>query len=923
MSHKDLIVHEARQNNLKGITVRIPRRALTIVTGPSGSGKSSLAFDTIYAEGQRRYVESLSTYAKQFLERMAKPDVGRLEGISPSVAIEQKNPTTSSRSTVGTATEIQDYLRLLWARAGVPHCRKCDALVQSDSPSSATQQVLDTMDGQSVTILFKPPRASHDVMLETLSSLGFVRVMIGDDVHRIDDLPKNVSLDNSKLSVVVDRTTTSEKKRSRLADSIATAFVEGSGTAEVRGEESIKFSQALRCIECETPGTRLTPSLFSFNNPHGACDTCSGFGAVLEYDEALIVPDRSATLQQGAIDPWTKPRYTSRRTLLRSTAEKHGIGTDIAWSKLKEMDRNLLLYGKSGRFVGAIPFLQGLEKKRYKQYIRVFLRQYQKAQTCPECSGNRLKPDALAVRVGGSRMGEVANMTPPQLLTWLKNLELGELKSSIAQPILKELKARASFLDDVGLGYLTFDRQTRTLSGGEAQRISLSNALGANLMDTLYVLDEPTIGLHSRDTARLISLLEKLRDAGNTVLVVEHDMDTVKKADWIVELGPKSGEQGGELVFAGPIGSIGSDTATGAYLNGERTIPVPVLRRTPGNRAISMKGATLNNIKKLDVDFPLNCLTVVTGVSGSGKSTLVHNVLYRQLAKRVKGSHGAKEHLGEQIGSISSLTGWKHLDDVVLVDQTPIGKSPRSNPVTYVKGFDDVRSLFARQPLSQARGYTPTTFSFNAHGGGRCKNCDGAGFIIVEMVFMADVFVACERCDGTRYEREVREVKIAGFSIADVLNLTVDEAILRFKHQDKLGRALWRLQQVGLGYLKLGQPATTLSGGEAQRLKIARQLATVSKGGRRLYILDEPTTGLHSSDVFVLAKVLDRLVDAGHTVIVIEHNLDLVKRADWVIDMGPEGGPAGGTVVAVGTPEQIAASGSHTGQFLAPVLNAD
>lgn len=923
MSSKDLIVHDARQNNLKGITVRIPHRSLTVVTGPSGSGKSSLAFDTIYAEGQRRYVESLSTYAKQFLERIAKPNVGRLDGISPSVAIEQKNPTTSSRSTVGTATEVHDYLRLLWARAGKPYCRVCDSPVHADSPGSATRQIIEQMGGESVTVVFEPPASSHEVRLETLNSLGFVRVMIGETVHHLADLPEKVSLDHPQLVVVVDRIRVSQSSRNRLVDSLSTAFAEGGGSAEVRGERTLKFSQTLRCTNCNIPGVRLSPSLFSFNNPHGACEVCNGFGAVLEYDESLIVPDRERSLEQGAIDPWTKPRYTGRRTLLRSTAQKHEIGLDTPWRKLKQADRDLLLQGKSGRFLGVMRFLKDLERKRYKQYIRVFLRQYQMALTCPGCAGARLNADALAVRVGNTNIAEVSNMTPPQVLEWIDNLVLDEFHTSIARPILNELRARTSFLDEVGLGYLTFDRQTRTLSGGEAQRISLSNALGANLMDTLYVLDEPTIGLHPRDTARLISLLEKLRDAGNTVLVVEHDMDTIRKADWIVELGPKSGEHGGNLVYAGPVESMGSDTATGAYLSGKRTIPAPAIRRRPGSRTIALKGATLHNIKNLDVEFPLNCLIMVTGVSGSGKSTLVHDILYRQLARHLKGTHGAKQHLGEQIGTVSSLTGWKYLDDVVLVDQSPIGKSPRSNPITYVKGFDDVRNLFARQPLSQARGYTPTTFSFNAIGGGRCAGCDGAGHIVVEMLFMADVFVACEACDGTRYEKEVREVKIAGLSIADVLNLTVDEAILRFKHQDKLGRALWHLQQVGLGYLKLGQPATTLSGGEAQRLKIARQLATVSKGGKRLYILDEPTTGLHSSDVFVLAKVLDRLVDAGHTVIVIEHNLDLIKRADWIIDMGPEGGPGGGKVIIAGTPDQVAASDSHTGRFLKMTMDAD
>jgi excinuclease ABC subunit A len=926
MPADNILLRNAQQNNLKGITVEFPRRKLTVVTGPSGSGKSSLAFDTLYAEGQRRYVESLSTYAKQFLDRMPKPDIERLEGISPAVAIEQKNPTTSSRSTVGTATEIYDYLRLLWARVGRPHCASCGNQVVSDSPSTATERLLEEVKGRQVLIAFPLPRSEqpdHDLLAENLLAMGFVRIKSGGVVHRIDELPSNVRLDSADVSVIVDRIKVTPAMRTRLADSLALAFTEGDGVAEVLfGDEQRRFSQRPRCESCGTPGIALSPNLFSFNNPRGACPTCNGFGAVLEYDESLIVPDASRRLAEGAIDPWTKPRYVGRRRLLREVATKRRIPFDKPWSQLSTAQQRLLLEGKSGRFQGVYPFLRALERKRYKQYIRVFLRQYQKANTCPTCHGRRLRPEAEAVHIGGKSLGEVAQWTPGTTLGWLETLDLTEFERGIAESILQELDGRLTFMQDVGLGYLTLARQTRTLSGGEAQRIALANALGARLVDTLYVLDEPSIGLHPRDIDRLVTLLARLRDAGNTVVVVEHDPATMVAADYMVELGPGSGAHGGQLVFSGPMADAATaPTLTGAYLSGEKTIPVPSTRRHAGPRWLTAKGATLHNLQDVDAAFPLGTLTAVTGVSGSGKSTLVHDVLYRQLSLRLKGAHGAKEHLGEAVGAVADLVGCEALNDVVLVDQSPIGRSPRSNPITYVKAFDDIRQLFAAQPLSHARGYSPTTFSFNAVQGGRCTSCDGAGYVQIEMVFLADVFVPCDACGGTRYERDVLDVKIKGLSICDVLQLTVDEAIQRFRHQDKLGRMLWHLQQVGLGYLRLGQPATTLSGGEAQRLKIARQLANVvRKTERRLYILDEPTTGLHLDDIRTLLKVLDRLVDAGHTVVVIEHHIDVIKRADWVIDLGPEGGGQGGHIVAQGTPEEVAESGTHTGGYLRQAL---
>lgn len=922
MPPDSIVISGARQHNLKGITVEIPRRCLTVITGPSGSGKSSLAFDTLYAEGQRRYVESLSSYAKQFLERLSRPRIDRLDGVSPAVAIEQKNPTSSSRSTVGTATEIYDHLRLLWARAGRQYCHVCGAPVVVDSPTTVADRMLDQEPDETTIVAFSIPRSSkvsHDLILENLRSMGFVRVLTNNTVHRLDNLPPAVRLDADGVLVAVDRLKISTANRARLADSVALAFAEGDGQAElVVSGRHLRFSQQARCTKCGTAAPQPNPTLFSFNNPRGACPVCNGFGAVLEYDESLVVPDVDRSLDQGALDPWTKPRYTGKRRQLRDLAARQNVPLDVPWRSLPAKHKRLLLHGKSGHFVGVFPFLRGLERKRYKQYIRVFLRQYQRANTCPDCRGARLRPEALAVRVGGSSIGEIGALTAHQMAAWVAVLELTPFERGVAATILRELEDRVKFLCDVGLGYLSLDRLTRTLSGGEAQRISLANALGSSLVDTLYVLDEPSIGLHPRDVGRLLGLLRRLCAAGNTVVVVEHDFSAIRAADHMIELGPGSGEAGGELVYSGSVvGAELEGTLTGKYLSGTKRIAVPSARRVVGPHWLSIRGARLHNLENVDVAVPLGTLTAVTGVSGSGKSTLVHDILYRQVAARLKGAHGAKEHLGEPVGHVDALAGYEQLSDVVLVDQSPIGRTPRSNPVTYIRAFDEIRSTFAAQPLARARGYTPTTFSFNAAGGGRCQQCDGAGHLQIEMVFMADVFIPCEACEGSRFEPEVMDIKVGGVSIRDVLNLTVDQAILRFRQQERLCKALWYLQQVGLGYLRLGQPATTLSGGEAQRLKIARQLAGAKrKHERRLYILDEPTTGLHMDDVRTLIKVLDRLVDSGHTVLVIEHQMDVIKRADWVIDMGPEGGASGGRVVAQGPPEEVAESGTHTARYL-------
>ena len=933
-----IIVRGARQHNLKGFDLEIPRRAFTVITGPSGSGKSSLAFDTIYAEGQRRYVESLSAYARQFLERMEKPDVDAIEGLSPAVAIEQKNPTKTSRSTVGTATEIYDYLRLLWARIGRTYCPLCGREMKPDTVQSVTDTVLGLPSGTRFYVTF-PLRLSdevtHEVVVENLRAQGFVRLVIDGSVIHLDELmSRAVDVTFAKqLLVVVDRLAVSQDASGRLADAVGTAFREGDGDCEIVFTEPVQTeltpapSTTLRFTEryeCANDGTRApapTPQLFSFNSPRGACNRCNGFGATLEYDETLIVPYPTRTLREGAIDPWTKPRYENKRRALAEYAKREGISMDTPWQKLPAAARTKLLNAKSKGYKGIFPFLVDLEEKKYKQYIRVFLRQYQTAKECPDCHGTKLQPEALQVRVGGRNIAEVSEMPVDQLLNWLRELELDDFQRQVAAHILKEARDRVQFLCDVGLNYLTMHRATRTLSGGEAQRIGLANSLGSQLVDTLYVLDEPSIGLHSRDMDRLLRLLRRLRETGNTVLVVEHDPEAIRAADYMVELGPASGDRGGQLVFAAPIDRVAESPLTGAYLTGKKSIPVPAKRRRLGPRWLTLTGARQHNLKDVDIKIPLGAVTVVTGVSGSGKSTLIHDVLLRAVETRLHGEHSAKQHLGEVVGEFSSLTGVEAIDDVVGIDQSPIGKSPRSNPVTYVKAFDEIRRIFADAALSRERRYTPGTFSFNV-AGGRCETCEGAGYLEVEMVFMADVFVPCDNCGGRRFKPAVLDVRVHGKNIYEVLELTVDEAIRFFPREEKLGQALWQLQQVGLGYLRLGQPATTLSGGEAQRLKVARELVFTSrKSGKKLYVMDEPTTGLHLDDIRKLAQVFDRLVDAGHTLVLIEHNMDVIKLADWVIDLGPEAGDRGGEVVAAGRPEEVArVPASYTGQWLRTVL---
>jgi excinuclease ABC subunit A len=918
-----LRIEGARQNNLKNVSLAIPHDAVTVVTGVSGSGKSSLAFDTLFAEGQWRYIESLSTYARMFLERVDRPDVDRIENIRPAIALEQKNPVRTARSTVGTATELYDYLRLLFGRIGRVHCPRCGSEARSDAADAVTEALLREHPDAKALICFPLPAAPAGVdAAATYAALlrrGFARVKLRDEVRELADaggqpadLPAPAP--GQPLLVVLDRVTLGRESRRRVAESLEAALAEGEGRAEVDvlGRAVIPVSREYRCPTCETPLTRPQPLLFSFNHPLGACPECKGFGNILRYDEQLVVPDPTRSLADGAVEPWTHPSGRWYQKQLLKAARKRGVDVSRPYAELPAPDRAWVYAGAEG-YGGIQGFFEEVESYRYKLHVRVFLSRYRTQSRCPRCEGTRLKPEALCVKVGGATIAELCDRTIEDLAAFVENLRLGTLEAAVARDVLRLLRAKISFLLRVGLGYITLARQTRTLSGGEAQRINLANQLGAQLVGTLYILDEPSIGLHARDTSRLAELCGELAAAGNTVVVVEHDRSFIQAADYVVEMGPGSGDRGGTVTFAGNQAEFARDphSLTARYLTGRDSIPLPITRRE-GRRALVVRGARAHNLKNVTFRIPLHTLTCVSGVSGSGKSTLVHETLYRAVARHFKVDFKTP-------GEHDEVRGLEYLKGVRLIDQEPIGRTPRSNPVTYVKVFDEIRKLFAALPRARTLGLDAGAFSFNVPGG-RCEACEGGGFQKLEMYFFEDVYVSCPECEGRRYRAEVLKVTYKGKDISQVLQLTVDEAMDFFGAHTVLARRLKLLQDVGLGYLRLGQPATTLSGGEAQRLKIAAELGT-RQTSDHLYILDEPTTGLHLDDVKKLLVVLSRLVDSGNTVLVVEHHLDVIKTADWVVDLGPEGGGAGGAIIAEGTPEELAqVDGSYTGKFLRELL---
>jgi excinuclease ABC subunit A len=937
MSKEAIIVRGARVHNLKNVQVTIPLNQMTVVTGVSGSGKSSLAFDTIYAEGQRRYVESLSAYARQFLERMDKPDVDEIVGICPAIAIQQKTTSRNPRSTVGTQTEIYDFLRLLFARIGVTVCRGCGQEVQRYTPESIADQVSALPEGRRFYVLFPaqagmpepgPPKGQRPAAapdqtrikahLMSLMQRGFNRFYVQGQTIDLASLEASPFDRLDDVYVVVDRLVMRPDIRSRLVDSLELSYREGQGIVEIHtvgdGQQRWRFSESFECQRCRLTYPLPEPQLFSFNSAFGACPACQGFGNVITLDLGLVIPNRALSLQEGAIEPWTKPQFGWAQEQLLEFCEQVGIPTDVPFAELTKDQQAMIINGRR-QFMGIKRFFEWLETKKYKLHVRVFLSKYRGYATCPECEGARLKPEALSVRVGGKSLPQVCAMSIGECARFFQQLTLLEQQSAIAERLVGEIKHRLKFLVDVGLEYLTLDRLSSTLSGGEAQRIQLATNLGASLVGTLYVLDEPSIGLHPRDNDRLIQILHNLRDIGNTVLVVEHDPAMIMAADEVIDLGPGAGESGGHVVFQGTREELQklSDSLTGKYLRGELKILLPAWRRQPKpKQRICLLRASANNLKNIDLEIPLGMLVCVTGVSGSGKSTLVYDVIYANLKKQ-------RGEWNRAVGAVKKIEGSELLDDIIMVDQSPIGRTPRSNPATYVKAFDGIREVFASTKEAQARGLTPAHFSFNVPGG-RCEVCNGDGVVTIDMQFLADVEVVCEACKGLRYQSAILEVPYRGRSIAEVLNLTVREAMQFFAHVPKVVNRLTMLDDVGLGYLRLGQSATTLSGGEAQRVKLAAHLAK-SEGLKTLYLFDEPTTGLHLDDINRLLRAFKRLIEAGGSIIIIEHNLDVIKNADWVIDLGPEGGEAGGYVVAQGPPEAIVkVAASHTGKFLARYL---
>jgi excinuclease ABC subunit A len=947
---ESLIVRGAREHNLQNVSVELPRDRLIVFTGLSGSGKSSLAFDTIYAEGQRRYVESLSAYARQFLGQMDKPDVDFIEGLSPAISIDQKSASRNPRSTVGTITEIYDYLRLLYARVGVPHCPKDGTLVQRQTPQQIVDRVLELPEGTRFQVLapvVRGRKGEYEALLGELAGQGFARVRIDGEMYELGggagaDLPKLARYEQHTIEVIVDRLVKREGIERRLTDSLETALRLAEGVAEVQlvpageGEaepEVMTFSQHLVCPTCGTSFDELAPRNFSFNSPYGACPNCTGLGTKFEVDPDLVVPDTDLSVEAGAIQPWGGARSEYFGRVLEAVAVTYGFSSKMPWHKLRKADQKVLLYGSGtkqihvsyknryGRtrsyqthYEGVVPYLQRRHSEAESDHMRETIEGYMREVPCPVCQGARLKPESLAVTIDGRNIFELCDMSLRDATAAMATLQLSERDHLIADRVLREIRARMQFLLDVGLDYLSLNRSAATLAGGEAQRIRLASQIGSGLVGVLYVLDEPSIGLHQRDNRKLIDTLLRLRDLGNTVIVVEHDEETIRVADYVVDIGPGAGEHGGRVVVAGSVKALlkSKESITGAYLTGRRFIPVPAIRREPDKGWLVVRGAREHNLKGIDVELPLGCMVAITGVSGSGKSTLINDIVLRSLMQKVYKSKVVP-------GRHKKIEGAEAIDKVISIDQSPIGRTPRSNPATYTGVFDHIRKLFAQTTEAKVRGYQPGRFSFNVSGG-RCEACSGDGTIKIEMHFLPDIYVPCEVCKGARYNRDTLDIEFKGRNIAEVLDMPIEEAVEFFANQPVIGRHMQTLVDVGLGYVRLGQPAPTLSGGEAQRIKLASELSKRSTG-RTLYILDEPTTGLHFEDIRKLLNVLSRLVDQGNTVLVIEHNLDVIKSADWIVDLGPEGGDGGGSVVVEGPPERVAKTPeSYTGQFLAPLL---
>lgn len=938
MAKDKIIVRGARSHNLKNIDVEIPRDKLVVITGLSGSGKSSLAFDTIYAEGQRRYVESLSAYARQFLGQMDKPDVDYIEGLSPAISIDQKTTSRNPRSTVGTVTEIYDYLRLLFARIGKVHCHRCGQPISQQTVEQIVDRLMTYPEGtrlQLLSPLIRGRKGEHQKIFEEVRKQGFVRVRINGETR---EAAEEIKLEKNKkhtIEVVVDRIVIRPGVEKRLADSLEMALnlAEGLVTVDVMGKEELLFSEKFACVDCGINFEELTPRMFSFNNPYGACPTCTGLGIKNEIDPELVIPDPGKSLAGGAISPWSNGTSLWYMGMLESMSHQYGFAMDTPFKDLSPENKELILYGSGDKkirfkyrnaqgdlrvfdttYEGVIPNLERRYRETQSDYARQDIEGYMSSNPCPQCNGDRLRPETLAVFINKKNISDVTRLSVGETLEFFRNLELTDREQHIARQILKEITERLGFLVNVGLDYLTLHRAAGTLSGGEAQRIRLATQIGSSLVGVLYILDEPSIGLHQRDNSRLIKTLESLRDLGNTVIVVEHDEDTMRAADHIIDIGPGAGVHGGYIIASGTIDDILANPAsiTGDYLSGRKSIPVPIARRKPNGKWLEIKGARENNLKNVDASIPLNVFTCVTGVSGSGKSSLVNEILYKHLAQSL---HRARTKAGDH----DTILGLEFLDKVIDIDQSPIGRTPRSNPATYTGVFDGIRDVFSQTPEARMRGYKPGRFSFNVKGG-RCEACSGDGIIKIEMHFLPDVYVPCEVCKGKRYNRETLEVKYKGKSISQVLDMTVDEAAEFFQNHPKIFRKLKTMQDVGLGYIRLGQSATTLSGGEAQRVKLSTELSRRSNG-KTMYILDEPTTGLHIADIHRLLGVLNRLVEAGDTVLVIEHNLDVIKTADYCLDLGPEGGDKGGRIIATGTPEEICANqASYTGHFLKRVL---